>query len=334
MTSSESARRSVEHGSRDASALTDASAALVSIIITSFNYGRFIRETIDSALNQTYPYVEVIVVDDGSADDSRQIIASYASRVVPIFKENGGLASAINAGFAVSRGDLVCLLDSDDAFLPQKVSRVVDAWKAQPGAAIVYHQMQTVDARNNRLGRPWPRAVWNGDLRSRVERSGGWWPHPNTSALSFTRSYLERMLPVPEPNRSVYPDPYLAGPAAFVGPVTGLRAPLARYRLHGQNLSNFGRRTPEDDARSMREKLSHTLGLYTDEFHRLEQSLAQRLGISTDLSLEYHLPYQRYRRAVSESGSLLGLASTALRCPVLPPSMRLTEAAKILLDRW
>ena len=72
---------------------------LASIIITSYNYERFLPRAIDSALQQTYPSKEIIVVDDGSTDNSRHIINSYGDRIIPSFKENGGLNSATNAGF-------------------------------------------------------------------------------------------------------------------------------------------------------------------------------------------------------------------------------------------
>src|SRR5207248_11792671 len=84
---------------------------LVSILINNYNYGRFLRDAIDSALRQTYTNTEVIVVDDGSTDDSRQIIAGYGSRIVPVLKENGVQASAFNAGFAASKGQWICFLD-------------------------------------------------------------------------------------------------------------------------------------------------------------------------------------------------------------------------------
>src|SRR4051812_16040279 len=93
-------------------------APWASIIINNYNYGHFLRDAIDSALAQTYPCTEVIVVDDGSTDDSREVIAGYGQRVTAVFKENGGQASAFNAGFAASRGEVVVFLDADDTLLP------------------------------------------------------------------------------------------------------------------------------------------------------------------------------------------------------------------------
>src|SRR5436309_2461294 len=106
-------------------------AGLASIIVNNFNYGRFLREAIDSALNQTWPGVEVIVVDDGSTDDSREIIASYGDRIVPLLKPNEGQNSAFNAGFSVSRGAAIIFLDSDDALLPAAVEAVIDVFREQ-----------------------------------------------------------------------------------------------------------------------------------------------------------------------------------------------------------
>ena len=98
---------------------------LVSVIINNFNYGRFLSECIKSALDQTYHSVEVVVVDDGSTDNSRNVIHDFAGKVIPVLKANGGQASAFNAGFASSRGGVVCFLDSDDFFAPHKVNVLI-----------------------------------------------------------------------------------------------------------------------------------------------------------------------------------------------------------------
>src|ERR1051326_7249062 len=90
---------------------------LASIVITNYNYARFLREAINSALNQTYRNTEVIIVDDGSIDESHEVIKDYGNRIRPVFKQNGGMGSTYNAGVSVVRGQVVLFLDSDGARL-------------------------------------------------------------------------------------------------------------------------------------------------------------------------------------------------------------------------
>src|SRR5258708_37092826 len=84
----------------------------VSVAINNFNYAAYLRQCIESALAQTYRLVEVVIVDDGSTAGSRAVIEGYGDRILPLFKENGGQASAINAGFNTTREDVVLFLDS------------------------------------------------------------------------------------------------------------------------------------------------------------------------------------------------------------------------------
>ncbi|MEL6334977.1 MAG: glycosyltransferase, partial [Cyanobacteria bacterium J06626_26] len=91
---------------------------LVSVIISNYNYGRFITEAIESVLNQRYSNVELIVVDDGSTDNSRDIIQSYSHRLISVFQANSGQGAAFNAGLAQASGDIICFLDADDYYRP------------------------------------------------------------------------------------------------------------------------------------------------------------------------------------------------------------------------
>src|SRR5687767_13453136 len=145
---------------------------LVSIIINNFNYGRYVAEAIDSALSQTYQWTEVIVVDDGSSDDSRQVIAAYGDRVTAILKENGGQASACNAGFDVSQGEIVCFLDADDTLLPAAVERAVPLFSG--GDVVKVHwPLCEVSKEGKRTGLLIPAAeLAEGDLREDVIRRG------------------------------------------------------------------------------------------------------------------------------------------------------------------
>ena len=111
---------------RSCKAAANTAPLLASVIVNNYNYGKFLPQAIDSALEQTYPRVEVIVVDDGSTDDSREIISRYDSRIRSVLKSNGGQASALNAGFTASHGDVVLFLDADDFLYPSAVANAVD----------------------------------------------------------------------------------------------------------------------------------------------------------------------------------------------------------------
>jgi glycosyltransferase involved in cell wall biosynthesis len=99
---------------------SQASAALVSVVIPCYNHARFLREAIQSVLDQTYPTTEIIVVNDGSTDDPHGVVAAFPM-VRYIVQENRGLAAARNAGLAHCRGDLVVFLDADDRLLPDAI---------------------------------------------------------------------------------------------------------------------------------------------------------------------------------------------------------------------
>jgi len=91
---------------------------MISVIIPNYNGAKFLREAIDSALDQQGVELEVIVVDDGSTDTSRDVIESYGDRIRPIFQDNQGAPAARNAGLAIARGESVLFLDSDDLLYP------------------------------------------------------------------------------------------------------------------------------------------------------------------------------------------------------------------------
>src|SRR5215813_915060 len=115
---------------------------LISILINNYNYAQFLREAIDSALAQSYPHIEIVVVDDGSTDGSREVISSYGSALTVVFKENGGQASAFNAGVTASRGDILCFLDSDDYFHPNKIARIAEVYRSlDPAKPLMVHHL-------------------------------------------------------------------------------------------------------------------------------------------------------------------------------------------------
>ena len=212
------------------------SQPLVSVLISNYNGDRYLASAIDSALAQTYPQMEIIVVDDGSSDNSRQIIESYDDNIKAIFKENGGQASAINAGFEVSRGEIICLLDADDLWLPSKVAEVVSSFINHPQATIAYHKVQNIDQNEVSLGKPWPpyKSIV-GNISQTVSLSGGWWPFPPSTALSFSRPFLAKAMNIPEAEYRLCADAYLADLAPFFGEVVGIDRVLSKFRFHDGN---------------------------------------------------------------------------------------------------
>ena len=108
----------------------------VSVVIPTYNRGWVLREAIDSVLAQDYTDYELIVVDDGSTDNTRKILDSYGRDIIVLQQPNKGVSAARNRGIAESRAQLVALLDSDDIWLPQKLTRQVAFFKSNPEALI------------------------------------------------------------------------------------------------------------------------------------------------------------------------------------------------------
>jgi glycosyltransferase involved in cell wall biosynthesis len=207
---------------------------LVSILINNYNYGRFIRDAIDSALTQRFHDCEVVVVDDGSTDNSQAVIAGFGNRINSIFKSNGGQASAFNVGFENCRGNIICLLDSDDVFLPTKVAQVVCALETQ-NREWHCHQLQWTDGSLTPLDMPACNyRTGDYDLRSASRAGKVRLSPPSTSGLSFTRALLERIMPMPE-SITITSDNYIKYAALALAPGYCDTEQLALQRLHGSN---------------------------------------------------------------------------------------------------
>jgi glycosyltransferase involved in cell wall biosynthesis len=209
---------------------------LMSIIINNYNYGRYLSQSIDSCLSQDYAETEIIVVDDGSEDISSDVLRSYGSPVRSIFKSNGGQGSAMNSGFLSSSGDIVIFLDSDDMLLPHCLTELYRVWR--PELSKVHFNLKLIDAhgnwmRENYCSKPLPR----GDLRSLILKDANYSTSPN-SGNAYSRSFLNRVMPMPEAEWRIAADAYLFNLAPLFGEIGAVDEPLGYYRIHGQNFSS------------------------------------------------------------------------------------------------
>ena len=214
---------------------------LVSVIIDNYNYGRFLGAAIESALNQTYHDTEILVVDDGSTDDSRNVIEKYRGRVIPILKSNGGQASAFNSGVARSAGQIICFLDSDDLWYSGKVAKVVEILTniSADRPALVHHFLEILEQSTGKttgklIG---TRHVTPCNLYEDAKR------HRHipyiagpTSSISINRALASALFPLPEQGVSISADDFVVLPGSLIGEVHSVDSVLGQYRVHGSNL--------------------------------------------------------------------------------------------------
>jgi len=120
---------------------------LVTVVIATYNMGKYLPEAVESVLAQTYPNVEVQVVDDGSADDTPAVVRRWADhpRVRVHRQDNGGQARAKNQGVSLSRGEFVAFLDADDIWLPDKLARQMPLFAGRPRVGVVYSEYENMD---------------------------------------------------------------------------------------------------------------------------------------------------------------------------------------------
>lgn len=118
---------------------------LVSVIIATYNRSQLLRQTVDSVLAQTYPHIELIVVDDGSPDDTPEVMANYGDRVISVRQENQGASEACNNGFALSSGEYITYIDHDDLMAPTKIERQVQVLEQQREVDLVHCGFSYID---------------------------------------------------------------------------------------------------------------------------------------------------------------------------------------------
>lgn len=221
---------------RPSSAPEISGSPLVSVVIPAYNLARFLRLALDSALAQDFPgEVEVIVIDDGSTDETPAVLASYGDRIRTLRQENAGLVAATQRGLELVRGDYVALLDADDEWPRDRLYRHVAALQANPQLGLVHGDMELIDQDGGTIS---PSFFAYQGIRPSSGRVLGRLIADNfvtQSAITFRAELLPAVLPFAPDIR--YPDWWLASCAAAVSEVGLVDGPAARYRYHGGNMN-------------------------------------------------------------------------------------------------
>jgi glycosyltransferase involved in cell wall biosynthesis len=223
---------------------------LITVLIDTYNYGRYIEEAIESVLAQDFPpeQMQVIVVDDGSTDNTAELVKKY-SQIEYMEKMNAGQASALNYGVAHARGQIIAFLDADDYWLPGKLRRVVDEFQKNPGVGLVHHRLKELDTRTGEF-RDGFFVPMNGHKPISLQYILSYNPTP-TSSLALSRAVTDNIFPMPDAIR-IQADGYVQAIAPFVAPIAAINDSLAVYRIHGANLYFLSESGEDKERRTLR----------------------------------------------------------------------------------
>lgn len=223
---------------------------LVSIIITNFNYEKFVETAIESALALQWDHIEVIVVDDGSTDRSPDIIEAFVPRITLLRQEHAGQRIAYNTGFKASQGELIVFLDADDTLEPSIIREVAPL--VAKGVAKIQVQMNIIDSAGVSVGSHFPQykiIPTPESIRAWYLCSGSY-PTPPGSGNLYTRSYLEKLFPLDDSCGEAGDSACIAA-APLLGDVHSIPKPLVNYRVHGANDGAFSQLVVDRFAREV-----------------------------------------------------------------------------------
>ena len=208
---------------------TSSNEALVSVIIPCYNHARFLGEAIDSVKRQSYPHIEIIVVDDGSTDDTEQVLTKYPN-IHRKRQDNLGVACARNIGLSMSRGAYVLFLDADDRLLPDAVDTGVRALESRKDYAFAFGLVMSNGKLHGVNELPTDQGSTYKELLKRNFIG-------NPGSVLYNRWVFSRVRGFDETNSPAADyDLYLRVARQF--PIFCHHSPVVEYRRHGQNMSN------------------------------------------------------------------------------------------------
>lgn len=274
------------------------SQPLVTVLMSTFNRRKFLSEAVDSVLAQSYSRWELVICDDGSVDDSWSILKEYAkadNRIRVLWQPNRGQASGFNTAYAASRGQIICQLDSDDAYFPTKLQKVVLQFASSPDVGMVIHRVLRV-APNGKATGPMPLSAVlpSGWLASSTVQNSGILPNlPPGGGIAVRREIADQILPLEEtgPLRNFGDTPFMRLPPLMTH-IRPVEECLGIYRKHDDNQSVLTSWSAYVDR-----ELAAYERLWKQQFRYLESRPPGLGGLLAPLEKNQHVLSMRYMQA-------------------------------------
>ncbi len=264
------------------------SSGKVSVIIPNYNYAHFISEAIDSVLSQTYKNIEIVVVNNGSTDNSMDVLTKYSKKIRLVNQENLGQSGARNSGLEMATGSYIAFLDADDKWDPEKIEKQILLFS--PKVELVYCGIKLFSQKTQRV-------IVSEIPTFKASCSDAFIEHPGVSIVLsgestsiFSRSLLEKVgVFDPELNSAAGWD-FFRRCSKFTE-FDFVPEPLVTYRLHSSNMSNSSQNTIVDIRRAYKK-------LFADDFWKVSPKRVRRIIISLEYSfIKTYLKNRNYRHA-------------------------------------
>ena len=266
----------------------------VSIIITNFNYEDYLEDCIESCINQNYKDIEIILVDDGSTDKSKNIIEKYSNSIRKIYQKNQGMIGASNTGFRYAKGDIIMFLDADDYLYENAVSEICNKW--EDGISKIHFRLQNIDENGNK-GNCTPSKrikLGHGKVWKEILVNGMYVTTP-TTGNAYSRKVLDKIFPIEDAKINdegnyydfIPTDAYLKLRIPFYGNVISIENPLGVYRIHGKN--NGVKKTPYTSKKKRQRSL---------KLSKLNSDFIRTFTSSNDLNWNEDILFRRNKMMV------------------------------------
>ena len=271
----------------------------ISAIIPTYNNAEFLQEAIESVLAQTYKDIEIIVVDDGSTDNTEDVVKNYAGKLTYIRQENAGPAKARNTGILQAKGEYIAFLDADDSWLPNKTEEQLKVLEDNPNSALVYSKAIFFDSDTGNEVRISPEEVYSGSVFDTLLSKTG----PIVLSSVIARSGILYEIGMFEESLFAVEDIHLWLKIAKTHEITGIDKALVKRRLHSKNIS-----LSSNIRNIILDCLDNIVALFPDTDPKIYEPMRKAYMVHGEQLVKTLFYYGHYKRCHAVCGKVLAIS--------------------------